>query len=222
VYNVVKGGYMNKKLGMYSSIITFLAVFFFGFCMLLAMLINNGNIGKYLSYFSSIFIALGFILMNCSFCAFVNQNTKSFGIAAVAFSLMYGTINIIVYFTQISTVNLTNLSEEASLLLDFSKYNLFFNFDMLGYCFMSLSTFFIGINIKSVNKVEKILKYLLMGHGIFSIPCFLIPLIGIFNSNMAGGEIIGTIILWFWCIYFMPICILSYKYFKDIRETNAN
>jgi hypothetical protein len=55
---------------------------------------------------------------------------------------------------------------------------------------------------------------LLKIHGIFAISCFFMPILGIFNSNMTGGEIIGTMVLEFWCIYFMPICILSYRYFK--------
>jgi hypothetical protein len=41
------------------------------------------------------------------------------------------------------------------------------------------------------------------------------PITGIFNPNLSGIDIIGTLILLFWCIYFMPICILSYKYFKN-------
>jgi hypothetical protein len=56
---------------------------------------------------------------------------------------------------------------------------------------------------------------LLCIHGIFAINCFAMPLLGIFNSNMEGGEIVGTLVLEFWCIYFMPICILSYKHFKN-------
>jgi len=80
---------------------------------------------------------------------------------------------------------------------------------------MALATFFIGIKLEIKNKQEKILKYLLCIHGIFAIACFLLPLLGVFTANMAGGDIIGIIILVFWCIYFMPVCALSYKYFKN-------
>jgi isoprenylcysteine carboxyl methyltransferase (ICMT) family protein YpbQ len=70
-------------------------------------------------------------------------------------------------------------------------------------------------NQKKKAKKDKCLKYLLIIHGIFFISCFVMPILGIFKTNMNGEEIIGVIILEFWCIYFMPICILSYKYFKN-------
>jgi hypothetical protein len=205
---------LNKKLGMYSSLLTFFAVLAFALCMLLGAILNNDIIGKNGGYFSSIFIALGFIPMVCSYVSFTKIENKSMGITALAFSIMYGLIIVIVYFTQLTTVRLTQLSEEAVLLLDYSKFNLFFNYDLLGYAFMALSTFFIGIELEAKNGTDKCLKILLVIHGIFSIICFIMPILGIFNSNMAGGDIIGTIVLEFWCIYFMPICILSYKHFK--------
>jgi hypothetical protein len=128
---------------------------------------------------------------------------------------MYALLIMIVYFTQLTTVHLTKLSEETIGLLDYSKFGLFFNYDLLGYGFMALSTFFIGIKLETKNKHEKILKYLLCIHGIFAIGCFIMPIMGVFSANMASGEIVGTIILEFWCIYFMPICILSCRYFKN-------
>jgi cytochrome c biogenesis factor len=133
----------------------------------------------------------------------------------LTFSIMYGLIIIIVYFTQLTTVRLEKLSDEVIGLLDYSKFGLFFNYDLLGYMFMALSTLFIGITLETKNKEEKILKKLLCIHGIFAIGCFVMPILGIFNQNMTGADIIGVIILEFWCIYFMPICILSYKYFKN-------
>ncbi|MDR0723118.1 MAG: hypothetical protein LBF75_10090 [Treponema sp.] len=62
---------MNKKLGMYSSIMTFVAVFSFAFCMLLGLILNNDAIGNNGSYYSSIFIALGFVPMICSYIIFL-------------------------------------------------------------------------------------------------------------------------------------------------------
>ena len=205
---------MNKKVGMYSSILTFSAVFAFAVFMLISIIFKNNIIGNNGSYLSSIFIALGFIPMICSFLSFIPNENKSIGLIALSFSIMYGLTIIIVYYTQLTTVRLTKLSEETMGLLDYSKFGLFFNYDLLGYAFMALSTFFIGIKLETKDKQEKILKYLLCIHGIFAISCFILPMMGIFSANMIGGEIIGTIILEFWCLYFMPICILSYKYFK--------
>ena len=209
---------MNKKVGMYSSIITFLAVLSFLLCMVLGLVLQNDDIGKNGSYFSSIFIALGFVVMVCSYFVYKNNENKIFGLIALSFSIIYAVLIIIVYYTQLTTIRLTNLSEEISGLLDYSKFGLFFNYNLLGYAFMSLSTFFVGLKLETKNKQENVLKYLLCIHGIFAISCFIIPIIGTFNVNMVGGDIIGIIILSFWCLYFMPICILSYIYFRGKKE----
>lgn len=79
---------------------------------------------------------------------------------------------------------------------------------------MALSTFFIGLSIKAESKSDKWLKYLMMIHGVFFISCFIMPMTGVFTS-MANGDngSGGTIALLFWCAYFIPIGILSYKHF---------
>jgi hypothetical protein len=208
---------MNKKMGMYSSIITFFAVLAFALCMFLGQFLKNDFIGRNLSYYSSIFIAFGFVIMNCAYLSFTPKERQSAGLAALSFSIMYALLNIIVYYTQVTTIYLTKLSGETAGLLDFSKFGLFFNYDLLGYAFMSLSTFFTGINLEAKNKTGKALKYMLRIHGIFAISCFVLPITGVFNVNMAGGDFIGILVLEFWCIYFMPVCILSYKYFKNME-----
>jgi hypothetical protein len=35
---------------------------------------------------------------------------------------------------------------------------------------------------------------------------------------MAGGDIIGVLVLEFWCAYFAPVCILSYLHFKNMNK----
>jgi len=127
---------------------------------------------------------------------------------------MYGILIIFVYYAQL-TIQFSELSDEANYLLNYSKFGLLFNYDLLGYMFMALSTFFIGLALEIKTNEENILKKLLCIHGVFAICCFVLPLLGIFNSSMKGGDIIGIIVLVFWCLYFIPICILSYKYFKN-------
>jgi hypothetical protein len=206
---------MNKKIGMYSSTFTFLAVFAFAVCLLLGILLKNDTIGKNGSYISSIFIAFGFIQMTCSYLSFTKNEYKAAGLTAMAFSIMYGVFVFTVYYAQLTTIRLSKLSDEAIFLLDYGKFGLFFNYDLLGYMFMALSTFFTGITLETKNKNEKLLKKLLCVHGVFAVCCFLMPVLGIFNENFSGADITGTLILIFWCIYFMPICILSYRYFKN-------
>jgi isoprenylcysteine carboxyl methyltransferase (ICMT) family protein YpbQ len=79
---------------------------------------------------------------------------------------------------------------------------------------MALSTFFIGITINAKKKLDRWLKYLMMIHGIFFLSCFIMPMTGVFSS-MSNGEtsIGGVIALEFWCVYFIPIGVLSVIHF---------
>jgi len=206
---------MNKKTGMYSSLLTLFAVSAFAVCMILGIILKNDFIRNNGGYFSSIFIMFGFIPMICSYIPLIKSENKSFGLTALSFSIMYGVLIIFVYYAQL-TINFRKLSDEANNLFNYSRFGLFFNYDLLGYMFMALSTFFIGLALETKTKEEKILKILLCIHGAFAVCCFILPLLGIFNSSMKGGDIIGTSILIFWCLYFIPICILSYRYFMHV------
>jgi len=104
--------------------------------------LDNGN------YLSSIFIALGFVPMVCAFASYTKKDCKAAAYTATLFSAIYGIIVALVYFAQMTTVQMTELSEEADLLLNYTKFNLIFNYDLLGYSFMALATFFTGIALQ--------------------------------------------------------------------------
>ncbi|MCW6080461.1 hypothetical protein [Clostridium sporogenes] len=85
---------------------------------------------------------------------------------------------------------------------------------------MAISNLLIGIAINPKNKSDKWLKALLMIHGIFAPGRVIMPMLNIFNSHMgASGDFIGIIVLLIWCIYFIPIGILSTVHFK---KNNVN
>ncbi|MFP3153187.1 hypothetical protein LQZ18_01910 [Lachnospiraceae bacterium ZAX-1] len=197
---------MNKKIGTVSSIINICAVAGFALSMPFGFLFG--------AYFSSVCIALSFIPMVCSFAAKGNSERRTAGYTAMIFAGIYAAINLLVYFTQLTTVRFGGLSEQAARLLDFQNFGLIFNFDMLGYCAMSLATFFAGMTIDAKAKSDRALKWMLMAHGIFAISCLMIPLLGVFNTDMQGVAWIGTAVLEFWCIYFIPIGVLSFRHFK--------
>lgn len=123
---------MNKKIGTVNSIANLLAVL--GFAVSMLMRFNFG------SYFCSMFIAFSFVSMMCCFLHFTVSERKTAGYAAVAFASAYATIILLVYFTQLTTVHFSGLTEQAQKLLDFQQMNLFFNFDLLGYALMALAT----------------------------------------------------------------------------------
>jgi hypothetical protein len=115
-------------------------------------------------------------------------------------------------------VRLSSLSPEASAILDYRQFGLFFSYDLLGYAFMALSTFFIAFTVTVRSRADRALKTLLFIHGVFFISCFIMPLLGVFSPGMAGGDLLGVLVLEFWCAYFIPVCILAFLHFKKARQ----
>lgn len=198
---------MNRKIGMISSFVNFICVLAFALCMLIKF--NFGN------YFVCMFIAFSFVPMICSFCQESEADKKTASYSAMIFAGIYAVLILIVYFAQTTAVRLDGLNEQAMQIIDYSKFGLFFSYDLLGYGLMALSTFFIGLTIKPKNNIDKWLKRLLLIHGIFFVSCFIMPILGMFSKDMQGADWIGVLVLEFWCIYFAPIGILSFLHFKN-------
>ncbi len=199
---------MNKKIGAYGAFVNFIAVFCFALSMLFGF--------NYGSYFSSMFIAFSFVLMMCGYAYFAEKEAKLAGYVSVAFSAIYTAIILLVYFAQLTTVRLNDLTQQAAVLLDFQQCGLLFNYDLLGYGVMSLATLFAGLTIRPQTKMDKWLKYLLMVHGVFFISCLVAPMLGIFKAE--SPTWIGIAVLVLWCLYFCPISILSFLYFSNCKE----
>ena len=201
---------MDIKIGKIGSAIVLLGVMVFAVCML------TGPIA--LCYGASIAIAFGLVLMNSAFYRFSRPDAKAAAMCAVAFGAIYAFCNIMVYFVQLSTVRNTALTGLALQLLDYRTFGMMFDLDMLGYCLMALSTFFAGLTIRVRDKADRALKILLLVHGVFAPICFLMPILGLFSGDMQGADWIGTAILEFWCAFFLPIGILSYRYFSRAEK----
>lgn len=161
------------------------------------------------------FIAFSFVGMMCTFAFMADKERKVSANCSMIFSAIYVTIIILVYFAQLTSVRLDVLSQESLKIIDYSKSGLFFNFDLLGYGIMALSTFFAGLTINSHTRSDKWLKALLMIHGVFFLSCLIMPLFGMFSSTTDSGRIFGIIAMEFWCVYFIPIGILSFFHFKN-------
>lgn len=197
---------MNQKIGKTSAIIVTFAVVCFALCMPFGFLFGD--------YLSSMLIAFGFVPLMCAFAANGKPESKAAGTASCVFAGMYAVIILLVYFTQVTTVRLETLNPQATALIDYTKFGLYFNYDLLGYCLMALSTFMIGFTIDVRTKSDKALQRLLWIHGVFAIGCFLMPMLGVFNANTTDAEWIGTLLLEFWCVYFIPVGVLSYLHFN--------
>ena len=107
-------------------------------------------------------------------------------------------------------------------MLDYRKGGLLFNYDLLGYGMMALSTFFLGLSMEPDGKADKWLRALLLIHGVFFLSCFVMPMTGMFIglANSDGGNG-GTVALLLWCAYFLPVGVLSYLHFRKKREVSV-
>jgi len=199
---------MNKKLGLYSSLHVTITVTLFALFMII------GNVT--MSFFVSMLLSWGYLLLICSFATEIIAERKSFAFVGIAFACVYVMFISLVYFIQLATVANQTGSAEASRVLSYQTVgSLMFNLTLFGYGMMSFSTFFIGTAIKPTNKIDQWLKVLLILHGLFAPACILLPLLNVFNSSSGeGGNFLGTFALLFWCAYFLPLGILSLFHFK--------
>jgi hypothetical protein len=137
----------------------------------------------------------------------------------MVFAAVYCVLIMFVYFTQLTTVKNEQLNEQAAKLLDFSRFGLIANYDLLGYGIMALSTFFTGLSMKAGNKTDKWLKALMMIHGVFFFSCTFMPMTGMFLKMPSGGTgISGRLALVAWCVYFLPVGVLAYRHFGGQRR----
>ena len=201
---------MNRVIPKIGAAIVTITVFLFAVCMIVDF--------PFGSYFVCMFLPLGYIMMVVGFQYESCEERCVPANIGVAIAVIYAVLIFLVYFAQTTSVRLDNLNEQAIRILDFQRGGLLFNYDLLGYGMMALSTFFIGLSIKPNSKADKWLKYLMMVHGVFFIGCFIMPMTGVFTS-MASGDAGngGTIALLGWCAYFLPIGVLAYRHFQEAQ-----
>lgn len=197
---------MNRLIPKIGAAAVTLTVFLFAVFMIVDFTFG--------SYLVCMFLPIGYIMMAAGFHHESAEEERVSANIGMIFSAIYAVLILLVYFAQTTTVRLEDISEEVIKVLDYQRGGLLFNYDLLGYGMMSLSTFFMGLSIKADSKSDKWLKYLMMIHGVFFISCFVMPMTGVF-TNMADGNNgnVGTIALLFWCAYFIPVGILSYRHF---------
>ena len=166
------------------------------------------------SYFVCMLLPIGYIMMAAGFQHESDEKTRVSANIGLILAAVYAVLILLVYDAQTTTVRLEELNEQAVRILNYAKGGLMFNYDLLGYGMMALSTFFIGLSIRAENKPDLWLKRLMLIHGVFFFSCFLMPMTGMF-TGMANGEKGngGDIALLFWCAYFLPIGVLAWKHF---------
>ena len=198
---------MNKMIPRIGAAVVAVTVFLFAVCLIIDFTFG--------SYLVCMLLPIGYIMMAAGFHHESGGERKTASTVGMVFSAVYAVLILLVYFAQTTSVRLDGLGGDALKVLDFRRGGLIFNYDLLGYGMMALSTFFIGLSCRPDNKEDKWLKSLMMIHGIFFIGCFIIPMTGMI-TGMSNGETSkgGVIALVCWCAYFFPIGVLAFRHFS--------
>ena len=197
---------LNKIISKVGSSIVTVTVFLFALFLMI-----NFPTGY---FFVCLILPIGFIMMTAGIQNECEGDRKVAANIGLILAAVYATFIMLVYFAQLTTVKNEQLNEQAANLLVFGKFGLIFNYDLLGYGVMALSTFFTGLSMKPKNKTDKWLRALMLIHGVFYFSCTFMPMTGMFAKMSSGGDGIGgRLALVVWCVYFLPIGILSFIHF---------
>ena len=137
---------MNSSVAKAGAMTVVIAVFLFAVCMLIPF-----NFG---SYFVCMILAIGYVLMSAGFFTESDNEHKAAAAAGMTFAAIYAVLILLVYFAQTTTVRLDTLSEQADRLLNYSKGDLMFSYDLLGYGMMALSTLLFWLTIHVRTKAD--------------------------------------------------------------------
>lgn len=197
---------MNRIIPRIGAAIVSGSVFLFALCLLLDF--------PFGSYIVCMFLPIGYIMTAAGFQAESGESRRVAANTGMAFAVVYAVLVFLVYFAQTTSVRLGGLSEQAQRILDFQRGGLLFNYDLLGYGMMALSTFFLGLSVRASSRADRWLKALLLLHGAFFFGCFILPMTGAFASLSDGSaSAAGSIALVGWCAYFLPVGLLAYRHF---------
>ena len=218
---------MNKNfsliIGRSAALAIAIATIIFAISLIWEM-INLSEFAKNLGYVACIILAPSVVIMMACFYDATQEQFKIFGLLALVSAIIYAPICIGTYFLQLSSVALNplNLSNEVLKAITFEPGSPIFSIDMLGYCFLCLSTLAAGFAL--VRARDKVLRVLCFFHGAIAVPTFAAQIIsGVFQSTSGETDFTGHYVLLFWCIVFVPIALLFIRYFKEgIRRTFAS
>ena len=210
---------MHKKLslviGQSAALSIAIETVVFAFSLIWGVIFHT-EFDQNLGYIASLLLAISVVIMMACFYDSTQEQLRIFGLLALVSAIIYAPFCISNYFLQLSIVALNppNLSSEVLKAIDFKPGSPTFAMDMLGYGFLCLSTLAAGFALVEVK--DKVLRALCFFHGAIAVPTFAAPIIsGIFLSTSGQTNDVGSYILLFWCVVFVPIALLFMRYFKE-------
>lgn len=207
---------MNRKIGFISSAVAGGAVAIFLICLIVALFTKNA-VTENLSYAVCTVLSWSWVATAVVYSCYAKKERSAAAKTGVAAGIIYSTIISIVYYTQLTTVLYKSVDEKILQAFTFSAAGSWlFNLDLLGYGLLAVSTFFTGLSLQAESRADKALKWLLTLHGIFFV-CMFVPVLPLPATNQGNG---GTIALIGWCLFFLPVCVLSAIHFKRSAALN--
>jgi len=158
-------------------------------------------------YFFGTVIALCFILLIYSFLCLTGSEEKA----------------LLVFALIIAIIHFINDLLSYSLFLDDSdfQFNIFINYEFLGYLLKSLAFIFIGVSLKIKSKKDKLLQKMMFIHSFFCVFFILNLVFLLFNNPINMLTNAGNIIMLLWCFYFMLVNLLCLRHFRQNNYTNV-
>lgn len=198
---------MNRTLGMYASATA-------AFCTVLFLI---GLFLKHdtLNYASCLVLAWSYVLAACAFAAYADKDRKAVALGGVAIAVVYCVFTNLVYYTQLTTVKFEAADPVIMEALAFKSGYWLFGFDLMGYGLMALSTALIGLAFKPATRPDRILKGMLLAHGLFFPICVIGPMLNLFQPGADDGA--GIMALQGWCLFFAPLMLLSVHHFYRLK-----
>jgi hypothetical protein len=125
--------------------------------------------------FPSFLLAPSFVILMISIYHYAGDERKIWGHIAVAFAIMYATLNSAVYFVQMTVVVPSTLSGAGSAVapITLSIGTFIYAFDVLGYSFMGLATLFAAFVFVG-GGIERSTRWALIANGLITTPGLLL------------------------------------------------
>ena len=119
--------------------------------------------------FPSFWLALSFVILMISVYYYASDEQKIWGHIAVAFAIMYATLNAAVYFLQMTLVvpSILNGQVEQVAFITLSMGTFIYGVDVLGYSLMSLATLF-AAPVFVGGRLERSIRWSLVANGLLT------------------------------------------------------
>ena len=119
--------------------------------------------------FPSFWLALSFVILMISVYYYASEERKIWGHIAVAFAIMYATLNAAVYFLQMTVVvpSILNGQVEQVAFITLSMGTFIYGLDVLGYSLMSLATLF-AAPVFVGGRLERSIRWSLVANGLLT------------------------------------------------------